>query len=196
MNNNYEYIATRMLVKGDPCCQGLVKKKGHEIWGDVSKKAAEVPILELSYEEREFWSSANYSQIWIYITNALVDFAGKEKSAEILRPYMWALGKSISADILKELSIKDRDATSMALIIDQCNCGTNQKGEYLIHTPEKVERKITECIFAHASQDICADALEARANGICEAINPDYEFHLTKRMCKGDKTCHWVVKKK
>jgi len=68
----------------------------------------------------------------------------------------------------------------------------------LVETPERVEKELTECIlvFANAPQDICANALEARSNGICEMINPEYEFRTIKRMCKGDKTCQWVIKKK
>jgi len=196
MDNNYEYCYTKMLARGDPYCQIMNKKKSCMIWGEVTKKSVEVPFPKMSDEELEYWQSANYSQQWIYMTNALVDFAGKEKAAEMLRPYMKALGKSTAIDLFKELGLKDRDTKIITLIIDHCNSGTNQKGEYLTRSPERVEKEITQCIFSSASQDICANALEARENGICEAINPECEFCLTKRMCKGDKTCHWVIKKK
>jgi hypothetical protein len=191
--SDYESIYSKMLVRGDPFCQVMIKKKGHTIWGEVAKKPVEIPIPHWSDEEREYWQSANFSQSWIYATNALVDFAGKEKAVEILRPYMRALGMSIALDLSKELGIKDRDAISIASIIDRCNQAANQKGKLSFQTPERVEKEITECIFANASQDICADALEARANGICEAINPEYKFISLKRMCKGDKTCKWLI---
>lgn len=193
---DYETNYARMLVRGDPFCQMMVKKRGHTIWGEVERKPVEIPPPSWSDQEREYWQSANYSQQWIYATNALVDFAGKEKAVEILRPYMKALGISIANDLSKELGIKDRDALAIASIIDRCNQAANQKGSYTYRTPERVDKEITECIFSNASQDICANALEARSNGICEAINPLYEFHSTKRMCKGDKVCHWVIKKK
>jgi len=196
MMNNFEYSHTRMLVKGDPYCQIMCKDKNYTLWGEIAKKPTEVPVPEISIEEKEFWQSACYSQTWVYATNALVDFAGKEKAVEIISPYMKALGKSTAVELFKELDLKDRNATSIALIINECNKAANQKGKYLTYTPDSVEREMTECIFASASQEICADCLEVRANGICEAINPEYEFKLTKRMCRGDKTCHWVIKKK
>ena len=147
INSGYEVIYTRKLVRGDPLCQLMVSKKGHTIWGEVAKKPVEIPIPHWSDEEREYWQSAAFSQSWIYETNALVDFAGKEKAVEILRPYMKALGKSIALDLSKELGIGNRDAISIASIIEQCNQAANQKGEYIIHTPGRVEKELTECIF-------------------------------------------------
>ncbi|MDD1744201.1 MAG: L-2-amino-thiazoline-4-carboxylic acid hydrolase [Candidatus Methanoperedens sp.] len=193
INSDYEFIYCKMLVRGDPFCQVMIKRKGHTIWGDIVKKPVEIPILKVSDEEREFWQRAIFSQQWIYATNALVDFVGKEKAVEILRPYMRALGMSLALDLSKEMEIKDHDAIFIAAIIERCNQAANQKGTLSFQTPERVEKEITECIFANASQDICADALEARANGICEAINPEYKFISLKRMCKGDKTCKWVI---
>lgn len=192
-NSSYESIYTKMLIRGDPFCQIMFKKGGHTIWGDVAKKPVEISIPQILKEDLEYWQSAHYSQMWIYATNALVDFAGKEKAVEILRPYMRALGISIATNLSKELGIKDRDAISIASIIERCNQAANQKGKLSFQTPERVEKEITECIFANASQDICADALEARANGICEAINPEYKFISLKRMCKGDKACKWLI---
>ena len=193
INSNYQMINTRMLLRGDSCCQIMVKEKGHIVWGDVKKKVIDVPIPEITHEELEYWQSAIYSQQWIYATNALVDFAGKEKAVEIIRPYMRALGMSTAQEVFTELGLKDHNAISIAAIIDQCNKATNQKSTYTFQTPDKVEKEITECIFANASQDICSDALTARNNGICEAINPEFKFIPLKRMCKGDKTCKWVI---
>jgi hypothetical protein len=196
INDNYEWFLTRSLYKGDPICQMMVKRKGANIRGEVKKKPVEICTPQPSKEELAYWQSANFSQCWIYATNALVDFAGKEKAAEVIRPYMKALGMSTALELTGKLGIKERDALSIAAIIEYCNKVASQKGKMLVQTPERVEKELTECIFAHASQDICADALEARSNGICEMINPEYEFRTIRRMCKGDKTCHWVIKKK
>ncbi|MGA2574080.1 MAG: hypothetical protein ABSF36_07800 [Candidatus Methanomethylicaceae archaeon] len=198
LNDNYEECLTRSYYRGDPICQVMIKKKGANIRGEIRKKPVEICTPQPSKEELAYYHSAHLSQSWIYATNALVDFAGKERAMEILRPYMRELGMSTALELTKKLGIKGRDAASIAAVIEYCNRVANQKGKMLVETPERVEKELTECIlvFANAPQDICANALEARSNGICEMINPEYEFRTIKRMCKGDKTCQWVIKKK
>jgi hypothetical protein len=46
-----------------------------------------------------------------------------------------------------------------------------------------------------APPDVCKQ-FEGVFNGVCEAINPDYEFAYDHMMSKGDAACHWVVRKK
>jgi hypothetical protein len=57
------------------------------------------------------------------------------------------------------------------------------------------ERTIEECPFKDAPAQVCSQ-LEAFFNGICEAIDPSYEFAYDRMMTKGDKTCHWMIRKK
>jgi aryl-alcohol dehydrogenase-like predicted oxidoreductase len=37
---------------------------------------------------------------------------------------------------------------------------------------------------------------EAFFNGICEAIDPDYEFAYDRMMTDGDESCHWAIRRK
>ena len=57
------------------------------------------------------------------------------------------------------------------------------------------EGTIIECPFSSSSSEICAQ-YEAFFNGICEAIDPEYEFIYDRMMTKADMTCHWVIRKK
>jgi hypothetical protein len=67
--------------------------------------------------------------------------------------------------------------------------GTNSSNKDL------VEGQIDECPFSGGPTEICSQ-YEAFFNGLCEAINPDCEFAYDRMMTKGDKTCHWTIRKK
>jgi predicted ArsR family transcriptional regulator len=184
----------QMLTKGDPRCRCIVTDKSVKGVGEVTKLDIELP--KLSQDFKEYKRAGILAQTWVYATNALVDYAGPEKAIELMRPYMRQSGMSMGLDLYTKLGIMKRDATSIALVIRFINACLQQKGEVVKSEVDRVEKEITECPFSNASQDICASLLSIRSNGICEAINPEYEFVSEKRMCKGDKSCHWVIKKK
>jgi hypothetical protein len=58
-----------------------------------------------------------------------------------------------------------------------------------------IEKIIHSCPFEDVSYEVCKH-LEGMLNGICEAINPSYEFAYDRMMTMGDKSCHWTIKKK
>ena len=70
-----------------------------------------------------------------------------------------------------------------------------QTGTPAIFTGSVLEREIAECPYKGSPPEVCKQ-LEAISNGVCEAINPDYEFAYDRMMSEGDIVCHWVVRKK
>ena len=58
-----------------------------------------------------------------------------------------------------------------------------------------LEKEITECPCKGSPIEVCKQ-FEALASGICETINPDYEFALDRKMSEGESSCHWTVRKK
>jgi hypothetical protein len=60
---------------------------------------------------------------------------------------------------------------------------------------DKVEGVVTECPFSAYPPEICHQ-YEAFFNGVCEVIDPEYEFAYHRMMTKGDKTCQWTISRK
>ncbi len=48
--------------------------------------------------------------------------------------------------------------------------------------------------FSQAPPDVCLQ-YEAFFRGVCEAVDPDFEFAYDRMMSDGDETCHWVIRK-
>jgi len=69
-----------------------------------------------------------------------------------------------------------------------------RKGEVRKQTGN-ADCEIMECPFSGSPSESCLQ-YEAFFNGICEAIDPSYEFAYDRMMTKGDKTCHWTIRKK
>jgi hypothetical protein len=58
-----------------------------------------------------------------------------------------------------------------------------------------IEKEIKECPLKNGLPEQCKH-LEGVFAGVCEAIDPDYEFTYDRMMTKGDQSCHWTVRKK
>jgi hypothetical protein len=60
---------------------------------------------------------------------------------------------------------------------------------------DQINGIINSCPFSSAPSEICLQ-YQSFFNGVCEAIDPTYEFAYEKMMTKGDKTCDWVIRTK
>ncbi|MDD1744203.1 MAG: L-2-amino-thiazoline-4-carboxylic acid hydrolase [Candidatus Methanoperedens sp.] len=194
INPNWRLILTHSLAQGDAFCQ-WIGKGFNDFIGDKIKTILLQPF-RVPQEILDYWRVAWVSELWVIATNAVVSFAGHDGAIKMIEPYIKQNGMSIALSLSKRMGIDENNATGIAAIIDISNNALQQKGKIITNTTQRVEKEISECPFSGGTGEICADLLTISSNGICEAINPDYEFLLTKRMCKGDKTCQWVIKKK
>jgi hypothetical protein len=105
-------------------------------------------------------------------------------------------GMSFALSICQRFNLTGKNADTIGFIINLSNEALQQRGWVLISSPKLFEREIYECPFSNSSHQICPDLLVMRSTGICEAINSDFEIVPKSRMCRGDKTCHWIIKKK
>jgi hypothetical protein len=194
INPRYEFIVDHSLASGDRCCHFRVVKT-NEFQSD-SETLALVVRPRLGSKVKRYYAYAQLGELWTIYSNALVEHAGREKAIEIMKPYMLQSGMSFGLSIQQRYNITGNDATTIGSIISLSNEAIQQYGRQIILNPERFEKEIIECPFSNSSHQICADLLTMRSKGIASAINPDYEYTLTSRMCKGDKVCHWVVNKK
>ena len=120
---------------------------------------------------------------------------GEERLAFILAPYMKHRGVSFG---MKGSSMSIHDAFGLVRItsrINLCDKALHMETSSPTSDVNVVERTIVDCAFKEAPVAVCQQ-FEAFCNGICEAIDPSYEFAYDRMMTKGDKTCHWTIKKK
>ncbi len=71
----------------------------------------------------------------------------------------------------------------------------NQRGSPNFISEDEFVMQITDCPCQTFSPEFCGQH-GILIDGIIEVLNPAYEFVYDRMMTKGDKTCHWTIRKR
>jgi hypothetical protein len=192
-NRGWELIMDRSLSFGDPTCHLLVNAINN-----VPKVAAidsyRIPECEIPPIQAEdvwgFLALAYIGETWSNATRALIDCVGSEKMMVDLGSQMRSIGISFTKRFSSSPASNGETGQAIIDIIDMIQTLHLRKG-----TTSKTEGTLRECPFSSSPHEICLQ-YEAFFNGICEAVDPSFEFKYDRMMTKGDKTCHWTIRKK
>lgn len=197
LSPEFDFDVPYALTKGDPYCLWVIRKKSKTFAPRDLKleNLAPIPKPIIPKEDLHFWTVAALGEKWVIAIKAIVDFLGSEKALSILKPYFRQSGLSFGINYSKRLNIDGYDARAISRILDWMNSCMGQTGSTIWSSVDEVEKVMTYCPFSGSPPEICGE-LEAFTNGICEAINPEYELTHTKAMCRGDENCRRVVRKK
>jgi hypothetical protein len=143
---------------------------------------------------RKYLAIAYVGEFWAMATRAILDSPLKEEAMKSLFHRLQLLGSSIGLQIKRGTS----DGSSIKTInrTVQLISDLHRRTSQMNINGNLIECTISDCPFAGTGvMDICLQ-YQAFFNGICEAIDPCYEFAYDRMMTKGDKTCHWTIRKK
>lgn len=143
---------------------------------------------------QEYLGLAWMGEFWVITTRAFVECVGSEQATDQLISLMGRSGRSLGISLTRLMFSTESDVDRMARIIELIQSLHHIKCR-LVQNNKTEDGYVDECPFSGSPSEICLQ-YEAFFNGICEAIDPTYEFAYDKMMTKGDKTCHWVIKKK
>ena len=113
---------------------------------------------------------------------------------KLLRERAKEWGSEVGPTIAKKLGIEGREIADLAKLVDLFEQTIKQNGE-VASNGISAKKEIIECPLSSGPPEHCLQ-LESFLSGICEVINPEYEFSYDLMMTKGDKTCHWTIRKK
>lgn len=183
----------KSLCKGDDFCRIVIGTK-EGMMGHALEGMREIRHPEINDWELQSFRLQYLSESWVFTTRALIDQLGERAAGEKLRFYMRHSGLSYGIKVAGALEGEPKGVLLLGRIIGALNDGHMRRGSKG-SSSELVEEEVNECPFSQAPPEMCLQ-YEAFFNGICEAINPDYEFAYDKMMTDGDERCHWVVRKK
>jgi predicted hydrocarbon binding protein len=197
-----EYVFTHHVCYGDNRCRAVVKKKDNKLSMDQLKRLEQtMPLgirgglkVELGQVETDILMTTNAFNAFNIFTAASVMILGPQRTNELGAPMARNSGMKLGAKLMEE-SDRKRDLTMIKDKMDFLNTILAQRGEPVVITGSGMGKEIKNCPFKNGLPEQCKH-WEGVFNGICEAINPDYEFAYDRMMSKGDHTCHWVVRKK
>lgn len=198
LNPDYELILTRSLSFGDGFCQWLFKHKGvsalveeDDLFRVEPSKAFQDP---LNADLNHYLGLAYCGEFWVIATRVFLDVMGPDKVVRSLNCHMHNSGISLGKRISDRTRSEEKREDVILDTIQLISTLHQRKGD--IDLDQRTdEGTVKECPFSSSPPEMCTQ-YEAFFNGICEAIDPTYEFAYDKMMTKGDKTCHWVVRKK
>jgi hypothetical protein len=194
INPDFLFNCDMGLRKGLNRCKFTIRKKGGNVEPIEEATTCLLPV-RVTEEEINFWPIHFFSLCWEYATIALIDSVGEKKTREIIGPYLEHAGEAVALMLKKELKIEETDARGIGAIINFLNDANSQTGELTQFTPDTVTKTINQCLYSGSSILMCYQ-YEKIANGVCKAINQNYEFKHEKMMSQGDSYCQWVVSKR
>jgi len=193
-NPDYEFVYTHHIANGDDRCRYIVKKKSSKV--DLNNPGTLQKSIPLNLSEDEILKIAGgvcYASINIF-TMTSIDLIGSQKTLERALPQARETGNNVGKFLMGGSDEKG-DIHTIGEKLDFFGSIWGHIG-----TPARIngfilEKEITECPCKGSPIEVCKQ-FEALSNGICEAINPEYEFKTDRRMSEGEANCHWVVRKK
>ena len=186
------------LSQGDSECRWITRfgrNKESEYREDLGVEIANVLNWQFPKEMVDSFCIQYYAEFWVIATRALIDHIGELQATFVLKPYMKHRGISFGLKGSSAFINADSNLARISSMVDHCGRALQMKGVSSNSDTVLDERTIVECPFKDAPIQVCQQ-FEAFFNGICEAIDPSYEFVYDRMMTKGDKTCHWTIRKK
>jgi hypothetical protein len=176
---------------GDDKCRWMMTRKGME---PALNCIIPVDIPSTSKELLSYLLLAYFGECWVIVTRAFIDSSGPEKAGEKLTSRARQSGLFVGSRLKKLMELERLDAPSAVRIVlgleslHQMKCAIELGNDFS-------QGSINECPFSDSPIEICVQ-YEAFFNGVFAAISPGFEFTYDRMMTKGDKTCHWTIRKK
>jgi len=215
INPEYEFVWTHHLGNGDNKCRYVVKKRSDRLLPCDSKESShpfadmykaiefapdQLGVLEktisLKFSEKETTFLALtvlYSGIGTF-TTASVNAIGSQRTIELGAPYGRDTGLKAGKKLIEGIEGQG-DLSMLKSKIDYLCSIFNIRGKPSTISCACIEKEVSSCPFKNHPFEVCKH-MEAMFNGVCEAINPEYEFVYDRMMSKGDPTCHWTIRRK
>lgn len=193
LNPEYELEMIRSRSNGDDDCCWIVRRRDDANYDE--ERNLEMPRPKIVNNMFGHLSMAYLGQFWIDSTNAFIESVGKEKAIGILLPMMRDLGRKFGVRLMEELDMELDRFDLLQKIVEKIDDSIQMELNTSLQSLDMVEKEVTYCPFSNAPPEIC-EQFESFINGICDSVAPSYELHYCKKMTIGDKTCHWVVKRK
>ena len=185
-------VLERSLSGGDDSCRILIGTK-EGMTGRNLKYFKEIEHMNINDSEFRNFQIQYVSESWVFTTRAVIDSLGAQAARERLCSYMRRSGLSYGFRILNILRGESKQST-VKEVVQYINDLHLRKGKVL-STNGSFGEEVFECPFSQAPQEVCLQ-YEAFFNGVCDAIDPEYEFRYHHMMTDGDESCNWIIKER
>lgn len=158
-----------------------------------------ITIDALSREERVAIEKSMLTEGTFALMAALVEYLGSQGTVNVLRPHARMSGHAFAINMLNMFGIEGSDIERIADVTelyDEFMGGSAGGSIDIERSTDKIIRTSPNCPYKAGLKESCIWGHEMTLNGICEAINPEYECRFLQMITKGDPMCSYIIENK
>ncbi len=132
------------------------------------------------------------------VFRALLEEAGPVHTLEVIKPLGHLYGHNIANVMKDRFGVQGTDVEAVSLPYYYGWCGSsNGNIKPLEIRAGKAVAEVYSCptVAAGSPPELCAMS-HFNSEGVCQAINPEYEYIWTHHLNDGDRCCRFIVKKR
>ena len=137
------------------------------------------------------------SDLMVNNFDALLEVVAPDDALRAIRPYVMHSGMAMAANARKRFNLQGNGLEELVMPLYWMHLATSQ-GQCMV--PEiwdgGVVMELRYCPFSRGRPEICIAESHYYAEGICESVNPEYEFVFMHHLANGDTACRCVVREK
>jgi len=191
----YTPFNPKRLSRGDDECSVIMVKEGMD-----PEQVLEAPCIyeplppQMDLEEMVLWNHSYSGGFWAILMKSMVNEIGPEMPMNALGPKFNDIGKEFANRFKEEyrVSIDNLDSVANGLFsfhssfLKRSRLERNSDGFTII---------TQECPYSGELSEMC-QLFQCFYDGLLEEINPEFIMRNSTIMTKGDKTCHWMIRRK
>jgi len=186
-----DFRLSASLSSGDQSCIFTWRDKKSIDDGDRSERSLEDVTIDEAV--RNELSRHFFAEMWTFSTRAFLDFSRDPSNVQKLATYLHNSGLATGLKLVNKYG-EFADNDSPTDIFEALWSMHHPLGRFA-RSSTTLECTIEECPFSDGPVELCQQ-FGSFFNGICEGMASEYEFSYDRMITKGDKTCHWTIRKK
>ena len=157
-----------------------------------------IPIEGVKFDELEYYyglMNEVFRDHLIGSFNIIVDAIGETEALAILKPIMKHEAVYVYHQAKQNFGVKGNglDTLLISYLLGSMGVSNDLSGEIMERGAVGITRN---CILKDAPLSLCFAISHFASEGMCDAINPDYECIWTHHESDGDQYCRYVFKKR
>ena len=196
INPEYDCIWTHHLNAKDHFCQCVFKRKDQIVKDpeNLGETIARMPELKIPQEQLYVMKLGGITMQLNGVTSAFVQLNGVDEARAILYPKARRIGEDAGRRLRVMAPDASTNAETLGHLVASFSKVLNQKTMVNFASKDEFVMQVTDCSCQTFSPEFCGQ-IGSLLDGMVRVLNPSYEFRYDKLMTKGDKFCHWAIKK-
>ncbi|MDD1756474.1 MAG: hypothetical protein LUQ39_06540 [Methanomassiliicoccales archaeon] len=191
----YFALNTKRLSRGDGTCEVIIAKNGMDPYQILNEPCIYEPLPpSLDLEEMVLWNHSYMGGMWTLLLKSMLEEFDRDIVMNALTSKFKEIARDFSKRIIREYGISIEDLDSVVEGFDSFHSGFLKKSRHK-RTTDGFTITTDECPYSGEPYEVCV-LFQSFYDGLIAEIDSEVTMKCSSSMTKGDKTCHWAIRKK